>query len=232
MKALALFAFVSVSAACSAATIGETFDQLIAERGKPKSQMNAGNMRVVTYADVSIKLRDDIVISITPIVAPKPTPTPATPESPLEAAAPVKDAKGAPMSAATAEAALKRAIEAVERIVNQPVESVPITPQIKASKFSPGWFHDGAITPDFPNVDVRKSQEFPYAKYEYVTSDLNPGVAFLGKDLEFNSMTKLFYTDRKLPKKKLDEREMLEINQQYRLIAQYRKIIQDTKAAQ
>ena len=54
---------------------------------------------------------------------------------------------------------------------------------------------------------------------QYVTSDLNPGVVFPGKELEFNSKTKYFYMDRSLPKKKLTEAEMLEINRLYRVIA-------------
>jgi hypothetical protein len=33
-------------------------------------------------------------------------------------------------------------------------------------------------------------------------------------------MLKLFYLDRSLPKKRLSEREMLEINKQYRIIAE------------
>jgi len=51
-----------------------------------------------------------------------------------------------------------------------------------------------------------------------VTSDVNPGVVFVGPELEFNSMTKYFYVDRSLPKKKLTEAEMLEINRLYRII--------------
>ncbi|HMD53952.1 MAG TPA: hypothetical protein VKJ65_05330, partial [Phycisphaerae bacterium] len=47
---------------------------------------------------------------------------------------------------------------------------------------------------------------------------LNPGVVFLGNELEFNSRTKYFYTDRLVPKKRLTEAEMLEINQLYRVI--------------
>jgi hypothetical protein len=41
---------------------------------------------------------------------------------------------------------------------------------------------------------------------------------FRGKDLEFNSETKFFYTDRSLPKKRLTEAEMIEINRLYRII--------------
>jgi hypothetical protein len=66
-------------------------------------------------------------------------------------------------------------------------------------------------------VDIRTTQQFPYVD-QYVTSDLNPGVVFLGQELEFNSMTKYFITDRSVPKKKLTEAEMVEINRLYRII--------------
>ena len=39
-----------------------------------------------------------------------------------------------------------------------------------------------------------------------------------GRELEFNAMTKYFYVDRTLPKKRLTEAEMLEINRLYRVI--------------
>ena len=89
---------------------------------------------------------------------------------------------------------------------------------MRVSTYRPGWFHDGAIKPDFNNVDVRASRETSYDKNQYVTSDLNPGVVFLAAELEFNPMTKYFYTDRSLPKKKLPEAKMLEINRLYRII--------------
>lgn len=47
---------------------------------------------------------------------------------------------------------------------------------------------------------------------------MNPGVVFLGAELEFNPQTKYFYVDRSLPKRKLSEAEMHEINQLYRVI--------------
>ena len=110
------------------------------------------------------------------------------------------------------------AISRVEHIVNQPVTRLKRTPDMNVAVYSPGWFHPGAITPDFDNVDVRKTQQLDYAGNQYVTSDLNPGVVFLGRELEFNPMTKYFYTDRSVPKKKLTEAEMLEINRLYRII--------------
>ncbi len=110
------------------------------------------------------------------------------------------------------------AIKEVQRIVNQPVTRLPRNAGMKVAVYKPGWFHEGAIKPDFNTVDVRKTQETIYAQNEYVSSDLNPGMAFLGRQLEFNSMTKYFYLDRSLPKKKLSQEEMLEINRLYRII--------------
>lgn len=130
-----------------------------------------------------------------------------------------------PVGAVTTEeqiAALKaernEAVFSVQHIVNQPVTHLKRTPDMNARLFSPGWFHDGVVTPRFDAVDIRITQEFPYAGRQYVTSDLNPGEAFLGDELEFNSMTKFFYTTRNVPKKKLTEAEMLEINRLYRII--------------
>jgi len=109
------------------------------------------------------------------------------------------------------------AIAQVQKIINQPPASYVRQPGMNVSRY-PYWFHEGAGKPDFNNVDVRTSQEKIYDKFDYVTSDLNPGVVFRGRDLEFNANTKYFYTDRSLPKKKLTEAEMLEINRLYRII--------------
>jgi hypothetical protein len=112
------------------------------------------------------------------------------------------------------------AVFKVEDIVNQPITHVKLTPDMSVSHYDDGWFHPGATMPDFDHVDVRKTQSFPYEGEQYVTSPANPGEVFLGSELEFNSMTKFFYTDRLLPKKKLTEDEMLQINQLYRIIGQ------------
>lgn len=121
------------------------------------------------------------------------------------------------------------AVARVKDIVNQPVTHLSRTPDMRVAVFSPGWFHDRAETPDFANVDVRATQEFPYAEYMYVTSDLNPEEAFIASELEFNSMTKYFYTDRTLPKRRLSEDEMLEINKLYRVIAQCMEQLEQLK---
>jgi hypothetical protein len=121
-------------------------------------------------------------------------------------------------SIADLEAEMNDAISQVQQIVNQPVTTLPRTPDMQVSIYHPGWFHPGAEKPDFNTVDIRATQLDDYDQHEYVTSDLNPGVAFIGNELEFNPMTKYFYTDRSLPKKKLTEDEMLEINRLYRII--------------
>ena len=113
---------------------------------------------------------------------------------------------------------MNQASERVRQIVNQPVQRYATWPGLQVRTYSPGWFHPGAIKPAFDTVDVRASRELAYPDSEYVTSDLNPGVVFRGHDLEFNPMTKYFYTDRTVPKKRLTEAEMVEINSLYRVI--------------
>jgi hypothetical protein len=116
-------------------------------------------------------------------------------------------------------AVMEDAIARVKAIINQPVTPVTRTPNMSVSIYKPGWFHDGAEKPDFNTVDIRTTQNLQaYSKSEYATSDQNPGIVFKGSEIEFNSMTKYFYTDRSLPKSKLSESEMLEINRLYRII--------------
>lgn len=127
---------------------------------------------------------------------------------------------GNPPDLSNPQAALDDAMARVKRIVNQPVTTLRRTDDMDVAFYDQGWFHPGAMRPDFNNVDIRPTQDLQYAKSHYVTSQLNPGLCFLGDELEFNSMTKFFYTDRSLPKKKLTEAEMLEINRLYRIIGQ------------
>jgi hypothetical protein len=118
----------------------------------------------------------------------------------------------------TIEAEMNQAIEKVRFIINQPVTPILQTDNMDVSIYGPGWFHDGASKPNFNVVDVRKTQDLSYSQHEYVTSDLNPGIVFRGSEVEFNGVLKYFYTDRHLPKKRLTEEEMLEINRLYRII--------------
>jgi hypothetical protein len=116
-------------------------------------------------------------------------------------------------------AEMDTAIGQVEKIVNQTVPAYHRAHGMDVGKFSPGWFHPGAINPDFNHVDVSTSrQTAEFDSHEYCTSDLNPGLVWKSRDLEFNSMTKYFYTNRTFPKKRLTEVEMVEINRLYRII--------------
>jgi hypothetical protein len=128
------------------------------------------------------------------------------------------DTNSAPDQIATLQLQLTNAWHQVEAIVNQPVQAYQRDDSYRVSVYGPGgWFHPGAETPDFNNVDVRKSQQLPFTS-PWVSSDITPNMMFRGSDLEFNAMTKLFYTNRNLPKKKLTETEMLKINSLYRTI--------------
>jgi hypothetical protein len=121
---------------------------------------------------------------------------------------------------AALEAEMNDAMDQVRNIVNQPANAITRTADMQVSTFRPGWFHQGVIPkPDFNNVDVRKTQDTAtYAKNQFVTSDLNPGLVWLGSQVEFNPATKYFYPDYSVPKRRLSEQEMLEINRLYRVI--------------
>ncbi len=110
--------------------------------------------------------------------------------------------------------AWKRVLE----IVNRPVPAYQRTKAMKVQMYAPSWFHPGATIPDFVNVDVRKSQDVSFGQHKYVSSDVTPGKVFLGADCEFNVALKYFYINRDLPKHRLSEAEMNEINQLYRII--------------
>ena len=125
---------------------------------------------------------------------------------------------------------MTNAYQRVLQIINQPVRAYARTPGLPVSVYSPGWFHEGASRPDFNNVDIRQSQDLNYAGHQYVTSDLNPNMVFLGQELEFNSATKWFYTNRSLPKHKLTEAQMLEVNRLYRIIGRCETAINQLQA--
>jgi hypothetical protein len=148
-----------------------------------------------------------------------------------KAAALNSSSAGNPPDLSNPKAALDDAMARVRFIVNRPVTQLPITGDMQVAMYPTGWFHPGAIRPDFNTVDIRATQDTHYTNNYYVTSDLNPGVCFLGNELEFNAMTKFFYTDRTLPKKKLTEAEMLEINRLYRIIGTCEQKLAEAKTA-
>ena len=57
---------VSLGSAGSAlsSAVGDTYDQVIAEKGKPASHIEAGAMQILKYPDATIKLKDNVVVSI------------------------------------------------------------------------------------------------------------------------------------------------------------------------
>jgi hypothetical protein len=187
------------------ASVGDTYDQVLAEKGKPRNVIDAGAVRVLTYADVTVKLRDGVVVSVKPTPAQAPVPT-----TPPPAALEVKAVK----------AKLDDALAKVVAIINQPLPFLPRPPK---ERMRIGVFHDGATRPNFSTVDVRLTQDGMFDAEPFITWEGNTDKMWVGKDTEFNAMTKYFYLDRSLPKKKLSEDEMLEVNRLYRIIGECEK---------
>jgi hypothetical protein len=208
-----LVVLVLMATAAMGSAVGDTYQKVIEDNGKPTNEMAVGSMRILNYGNVTIKLRDDVVFSVKGLaISERPPEAPTMDELHLMPAA---------QQVAMINEALTRAVNKVTKIVNQPVQGIPLTPALRAGVWTDGWFHPGATKPDFNNVDVRKTQSTAeYAKFPYITSNLNPGVAFPGNEVEFNPMTKFFYQDRNFPKKRLSEEEMLEVNRLYRVIGQ------------
>ncbi len=47
--------------------VGDTYQQVLAKRGHPASEMNGGAIRILYYANVTVKFRNDVVVSVTAI---------------------------------------------------------------------------------------------------------------------------------------------------------------------
>jgi hypothetical protein len=54
----------NAGAPAQATRVGETYQQVISERGRPSSEMVAGTIRVLHYPDGSVKLRNDVVVEV------------------------------------------------------------------------------------------------------------------------------------------------------------------------
>jgi thiol-disulfide isomerase/thioredoxin len=85
-----------------AATVGQTYEQVLAEKGPPTSHLEAAAVQILTYPDAVIKFRDHVVVAIkAPDTRPSPGPPPAalppriTPVPPAEAQ---KEYRGGPVS--------------------------------------------------------------------------------------------------------------------------------------
>jgi hypothetical protein len=199
-----------LAAAAYGSNVGDTYQQVVAEKGTPKSQIEAGTLQILNYTDATVRLRNGIVVSVTRVnrpALPDTTPAPA-----LAPAAKV----------AATEEELHRAVTEVQNIVNQAAPVFPRTPGMRVWEYE-YWFHPGAEKPDFNTVDVRRTQEDLYANEDFVCLSAKPDVVWAGRDLEFNSMTKFFYMDRSIPKKRLTEAEMVQVNKLYRVIGRCEK---------
>ncbi len=92
MKISYLAVFCAASVSALATSVGDSRTQVIAEKGQPSSQAEAGSVVILNYADVSIKCRDDLVVEIrevkpgrVPVAhseAPKPVPKKAAEDAP------------------------------------------------------------------------------------------------------------------------------------------------------
>lgn len=89
----AMIALLTASSAL-AARVGDTYEQVIAEKGKPSSEVNGGDLRIVNYPDSSIRVKENLVVAIktreeargTAIhVVPKPTAVPVATPMPASA---------------------------------------------------------------------------------------------------------------------------------------------------
>ncbi|HEY5228842.1 MAG TPA: hypothetical protein VIJ19_09880 [Opitutaceae bacterium] len=206
-----LVVLVLVAASAMGSAVGDTYDKVIQDNGKPKNQMVVGPTKLLYYDDFTIRLKDDVVVSVKTVSSESKAPEAPTGQK--------LSMMTGPQQAAAINAELKKAVDKVVEIVNQPVPSVPLTPQLRAGVWTEGWFHPGAVKPDFRAVDVRRTQHTDeFTPFAYITSNLNPGVAFPGNQVEFNPMTKFFYKDYSLPKKRLSQEEMVEVNRLYRVI--------------
>lgn len=210
---LAILGALAVLLPVQAATVGDTYAQVVAEKGEPAGKVEAGDVTILRYPDCTIKLKDQVVISVKAAraatsaapAAQAPSPVPKTPQERI-AALRLEE---------------RRAVHRVVEIVNQPLEQYPITRDMTVGQWGDIWFHPGAETPDFDNVDVTKFEDdknYVGKPFEYATSNMNHGIAFRLSDMGFNSKTKMFYTDRTIPKKRLTFEEMQEINRLYRII--------------
>lgn len=68
---LSLTAFVA-----QGAKVGDTYESVLAEKGTPKSQVQAGAIRMLGYSEVTIKFRDGVVVPIKAVVSTPSMPSP------------------------------------------------------------------------------------------------------------------------------------------------------------
>jgi thiol-disulfide isomerase/thioredoxin len=113
---------LATASAALAVTVGETYQQVVAEKGLPLGVLNGGNIQVVKYPDMVLKVKDGLVATISGPEKPhypfgtKPPPgsdvvqMPAPPKPPAPAPAP----KPAPVVSRAPDPALASSADAPE----------------------------------------------------------------------------------------------------------------------
>ena len=93
-----------------AARVGDTYQQVLSERGRPSSEMAGGAVRVLYYPDCSIKLRNDVVVEVRAVAGPQARPA----EPPGAASASTGEP---PAGMVFSEDAVEQAIDGFKKIV-------------------------------------------------------------------------------------------------------------------
>lgn len=66
VRPLALFLIAAAAEPAFAAKEGSTYQEVIAEKGEPRSRMELGDTMMITYADETIRLKSGKVVSVKP----------------------------------------------------------------------------------------------------------------------------------------------------------------------
>jgi protein disulfide-isomerase len=66
VKKALVFLLLASAGSAYAATIGDTYAQVVAEKGPPVGTINAGSVQVLNYPDAVIKVTDGVVVSVRP----------------------------------------------------------------------------------------------------------------------------------------------------------------------
>ncbi len=215
MKTAFLCFLVSVSVtAVGAAHVGQTYGQVIEQNGPPPGQMEAGSIRILRYPRQTLKLKDNVVIEVTAVA-------PARARDALpQSGGTDKSAPLTQLEIASIRLRRARTEERIRSLVNQPPPSLPRTVRMRVQSTSGAWYPETSAAPDYAQVDVRATQQNNYDGKGYLATATDPGVVYLGDELEFNPVLNYYYVDRTLPKKKLTPAEMEQINALFREIAE------------
>jgi len=100
----------SAGAPAQAARVGDTYQQVLSEKGRPSSEMAGGTVRMLYYPDCSVKLRNNVVVEVRAASGPQAGPA-ASP------GAPAASTGEPPAGMAFSEDTVELAIEGFKKIV-------------------------------------------------------------------------------------------------------------------